>query len=93
MLLTKHLTLVKKTHVRTLLSPDCQALYSSRIPIFYRGETHRLALTTLEYGILNHAGFGCSPESPGWGRPHLFSKILAEHRNHFTTGLITNTYA
>ena len=58
----------------------------------YRGETHRLALTTLEYGILNHAGFVVLTGEPGMGKTTLIQQILAEHRNHFTTGLITNTH-
>lgn len=58
----------------------------------YRGETHRLALTTLEYGILNQAGFVVLTGEPGMGKTTLIQQILAEHRNHFTTGLITNTH-
>lgn len=57
----------------------------------YRGETHRLALTTLEYGILNQAGFVVLTGEPGMGKTTLIQQILAEHRNHFTIGLITNT--
>ncbi len=59
----------------------------------YRGETHRLALTTLEYGILNQAGFVVLTGEPGMGKTTLIQQILAEHRNHFTTGLITNTHS
>ena len=55
----------------------------------YRGETHRLALTTLEYGILNQAGFVVLTGEPGMGKTTLIQQILAEYRNHFTTGLIT----
>ena len=58
----------------------------------YRSETHRLALTTLEYGILNQAGFVVLTGEPGMGKTTLIQQILAEHRNHFTTGLITNTH-
>lgn len=59
----------------------------------YRGETHRLALTTLEYGILNQAGFVVLTGEPGMGKTTLIQQILAEHRHHFTTGLLTNTHA
>ena len=58
----------------------------------YRGETHRLALTTLEYGILNQAGFVVLSGEPGMGKTTLIQQILSEHREHFTTGLITNTH-
>ena len=57
----------------------------------YRGETHRLAMATLEYGILNEAGFVVLTGEPGMGKTTLLQQILAEHRNHFTIGLITNT--
>ncbi len=58
----------------------------------YRGETHRLALTTLEYGILNQAGFVVLTGEPGMGKTTLLQQILAEHHDHFTIGLITNTH-
>jgi len=58
----------------------------------YRGETHRLALTTLEYGILNQAGFVVLTGEPGMGKTTLLQQLLAEHRDHFTIGMITNTH-
>ncbi|ULA68965.1 MAG: TPRREGION domain-containing protein [Nitrospira sp.] len=59
----------------------------------YRGDTHRLAMATLEYGILNEAGFVVLTGEPGMGKTTLLQQLLAEHRDHFTTGLITNTHA
>jgi type II secretory pathway predicted ATPase ExeA len=58
----------------------------------YRGDTHRLAMATLEYGILNEAGFVVLTGEPGMGKTTLLQQLLAEHRDHFTTGLITNTH-
>lgn len=58
----------------------------------YRGETHRLAMATLEYGILNEAGFVVLTGMPGMGKTTLLQQLLAEHQHHFTTGLITNTH-
>jgi type II secretory pathway predicted ATPase ExeA len=49
-------------------------------------------LTTLEYGILNQAGFVVLTGEPGMGKTTLIQQILAEHRSRFTTGLITNTH-
>ncbi|MEP7152547.1 MAG: AAA family ATPase [Nitrospira sp.] len=59
----------------------------------YRGETHREAMATLEYGILHEAGFVVLTGLPGMGKTTLLQQLLAEHRDHFTTGLITNTHA
>ena len=58
----------------------------------YRGETHRLAMATLEYGLLNEAGFVVLTGMPGMGKTTLLQQLLAEHQHHFTTGLITNTH-
>lgn len=58
----------------------------------YRGATHRLALSTLEYGILNRAGFVVLTGEPGMGKTTLIQQLLAEHRDHFSIGLITNTH-
>src|SRR5262245_45190281 len=59
----------------------------------YRGETHRLAMATLEYGLLNEAGFVVITGTPGMGKTTLLQQLLAEHHHHFTTGLITNTHS
>jgi general secretion pathway protein A len=59
----------------------------------YRGDTHRLALATLEYGLLNEAGFVVLTGMPGMGKTTLLQQLLAEHQHQFTTGLITNTHS
>lgn len=58
----------------------------------YRGDTHRLAMATLEYGLLHEAGFVVLTGMPGMGKTTLLQQLLAEHQHHFTTGLITNTH-
>ncbi len=58
----------------------------------YRGDTHRLAMATLEYGLLNEAGFVVLTGMPGMGKTTLLQQLLAEHQRHFTTGVITNTH-
>ena len=58
----------------------------------YRGDTHRLAMATLEYGILNEAGFIVLTGQPGMGKTTLLQQLLAEHQHRFTTGFITNTH-
>lgn len=57
----------------------------------YRGETHRTAMATLEYGILHEAGFVVLTGLPGMGKTTLLQQLLAEHHDHFNIGLITNT--
>lgn len=57
----------------------------------YRGETHRVALASLEYGILHEAGFVVLTGLPGMGKTTLLQQLLAEHQDHFNIGLITNT--
>ncbi len=59
----------------------------------YRGDTHRLAMATLEYGLLNEAGFVVLTGMPGMGKTTLLQQLLAEHQHRFTTGLITNTHS
>lgn len=59
----------------------------------YRGDTHRLAMASLEYGLLNEAGFVVLTGMPGMGKTTLLQQLLAEHQQQFTTGLITNTHS
>lgn len=57
----------------------------------YRGETHREALASLEYGLLHEAGFAVLTGLPGMGKTTLLQQLLADHQDQFNIGLITNT--
>jgi type II secretory pathway predicted ATPase ExeA len=64
------------------LLPDSEFLYL--------GETHRAAYSLLEYGLLSEAPFMVLTGDPGMGKTSLLQKVVAEHRDHYSMGLITN---
>jgi type II secretory pathway predicted ATPase ExeA len=53
---------------------------------------HRPGLNVLEYGLLNRAVFTVLTGEPGTGKTTLLNKILEEHRNRFTIGVIGTTH-
>ena len=53
----------------------------------YRGDTHRLAMATLEYGILNEAGFVMLTGEPGMGKTTLLHLLLGMESP--TVGMVT----
>ncbi|MFO0773557.1 MAG: AAA family ATPase [Nitrospiraceae bacterium] len=55
------------------------------------GEQHRTALSMLEYGLVNQAGFVVITGEPGTGKTTLLHKLLADHRRRFVVGTISNT--
>ena len=56
----------------------------------YLGATHRAAYSLLEYGLLNEAPFMVLTGDPGMGKTSLLQKVIAEHRDHYSIGFITN---
>ncbi|ULA68963.1 MAG: General secretion pathway protein A [Nitrospira sp.] len=56
----------------------------------YLGKTHRTAYSLLEYGLLNEAPFIVLTGDPGMGKTSLLQKVMAEHRNAYSIGLVTN---
>ena len=64
------------------LLPDADFLYLSK--------THRTAYSLLEYGLLNEAPFMVLTGDPGMGKTSLLQKVMAEHRNAYSIGFITN---
>ncbi|MEK6801209.1 MAG: AAA family ATPase [Nitrospirota bacterium] len=50
-------------------------------------------MASLEYGILHEAGFVVLTGLPGMGKTTLLQQLLADHRDHFNIGLITNTHS
>lgn len=64
------------------LLPDSDFLYA--------GAVHRAAYGLLEYGILSQAPFMVLTGDPGMGKTSLLQKLIAEHGQKHSIGLITN---
>ena len=58
----------------------------------FRGEKHTAALTMLEYGLMNRAGFTVLTGEIGCGKTTLIRNLLDNLDEEFTVGLITNTH-
>ncbi len=56
----------------------------------YPGSTHRAAYSILEYGLINEAPFMVLTGEPGMGKTSLLQKLIAEHRENHSIGLVTN---
>jgi len=66
------------------LLPDPEYLYLS--------PKHQRALTLLEYGMMNQAGFSVICGDTGAGKTTLIRRLLSELGEDTTVGLITNTH-
>ncbi len=64
------------------LLPDTDFLYA--------GSVHRAAYGLLEYGVLSQAPFMVLTGDPGMGKTSLLQKLIAEHGQKHSIGLITN---
>lgn len=58
----------------------------------YLGRKHRMALTMLQYGLMNNAGFTVITGEIGSGKTTLIRQLLDELEQDVTVGLITNTH-
>ncbi len=58
----------------------------------YLGKKHQMALTSLEYGLMNHVGFCVISGEIGAGKTTVLRKLLDSMEGHFTVGMITNTH-
>lgn len=58
----------------------------------YLSKKHRIALTLLEYGLLNHVGFCVISGEPGAGKTTILRALLERIGDDITVGLITNTH-
>ncbi len=56
----------------------------------YPGSTHRAAYSILEYGLINEAPFMVLTGDPGMGKTSLLQKLISEHREKHSIGLVTN---
>ena len=56
----------------------------------YPGSTHRAAYSILEYGLINEAPFLVLTGEPGMGKTSLLQKLISEHGENHTIGLVTN---
>lgn len=58
----------------------------------YLSKKHQMALTLLEYGLLNQAGFCVVSGETGSGKTTLLRKLLENVSDDITVGMITNTH-
>lgn len=58
----------------------------------YMSDKHRMALTLLEYGLMNHAGFTVISGDIGAGKTTLIRHVLDNMDREHTVGLISNTH-
>src|SRR5262245_5329298 len=56
----------------------------------YPGSMHRAAYSILEYGLLNEAPFLVLTGEPGMGKTSLLQKLISEHGENHSIGLVTN---
>ncbi|MFK7886453.1 MAG: ExeA family protein [Gammaproteobacteria bacterium] len=58
----------------------------------FLGKKHRMALTMLQYGMVNNAGFSVITGEIGSGKTTLIRRMLDEMEGDTTVGLISNTH-
>ena len=56
----------------------------------YPGSTHRGAYSILEYGLVHEAPFMVLTGDPGMGKTSLLQKLVSEHGEKHSIGLVTN---
>ena len=56
----------------------------------YAGSTHRMAYSTLEYGLINEAALMVLTGEPGMGKTSLMRKLVAGYGEQHVIGLVTN---
>jgi type II secretory pathway predicted ATPase ExeA len=58
----------------------------------YLGKKHKVALTLLEYALMNNAGFCVITGEIGAGKTTLLRRLLDSIEDNITVGMITNTH-
>jgi len=59
----------------------------------YLGRKHRVALSLLEYGLLNRSAFTVITGEPGTGKTTLLNTILDRSEREITLGVLSHTHA
>jgi type II secretory pathway predicted ATPase ExeA len=59
----------------------------------YLGSKHKVALSLLEYGLLNRMAFTVTTGEPGTGKTTLLNAILERSERELTVGVLTHTHA
>jgi type II secretory pathway predicted ATPase ExeA len=59
----------------------------------FLGSKHKMALSLLEYGLLNGSAFIVITGEPGTGKTTLLNRLLDQSGNQWTIGVLSNTHA
>jgi general secretion pathway protein A len=58
----------------------------------FLGTRHKMALSLLEYGLVNRSAFIVITGEPGTGKTTLLNQLLDQSRHQWTTGVLSNTH-
>lgn len=58
----------------------------------FLGTKHKMALSLLEYGLVNGSAFIVITGNPGTGKTTLLNRLLDQSRHQWTIGLLANTH-
>lgn len=58
----------------------------------FLGTRHKMALTLLEYGLVNGSAFIVITGEPGTGKTTLLNQLLGQSRHQWTIGVLSNTH-
>lgn len=58
----------------------------------FLGSRHKMALSLLEYGLLNRSAFIVITGEPGTGKTTLLNQLLGQSRHQWTIGVLSNTH-
>lgn len=59
----------------------------------FLGSRHKMALSLLEYGLLNRSAFIVITGEPGTGKTTLLNQLLGQSRHQWTIGILSNTHS
>jgi len=59
----------------------------------FLGSKHKMALSLLQYGLLNGSAFIVITGEPGTGKTTLLNRLLDQSSNQWTVGMLSNTHA